>query len=224
MPRDYYINGETLVRVRFGDQVPSSISNIDCLGGNCTNLSELGLTSESIQITPNYYHRDIHIDDFGREVPAEVMAMLSDCNIQMTLIHYDPDILDVCLSESLGGSALGYAVRTDGTLAPAGSMLGGYKGFLTSGYHFISLNLVPGTNFVGGANEALDWRFPAAYLTGPPMRLPLGTKKSLTVLNWRAIPYPRPQFSITIRPGGSTVTQKELVSSGVILWDHDLDE
>jgi len=194
MARDIIVNGEALIRVRFGAQLPASISNI--LSSN-TNLSELGLAQNEVRITPNFHHLDIYADDFGPEIPAEIHWMLADANISMTLVHYDNTILDYCLQQSIAG---GGNPTNEGTLAPAGTPMGGFVPFLASGYFFVSLNII--SPVLGQA-----WRFPSAYLSENPIVLPLGTKRSLVELNWRAVPF-------------GTHSTGEISSSGVVLWDH----
>ena len=178
-------------------------------------LWELGLSSEAVTVSPHFVHRDIYTDDYVDRVPVDIMWMLVDCRIRMTLIHYDRQILQYCLSESMAGggfiepkpvNASGHATRIDGTLAPAGTLMGGSKQIFQSGNHFVSLNIA---SQVGG----LPSRFRACYLAETPIEIPLGTERSLAVLNWRAVPFPR--YSGALTNAGS-----ELISSGIILWDH----
>ena len=205
MARDYRVNGETLVQVKFGQHIEDSDFYAD--NGNST-LFELGLASEGIQITPRYSHQDIRTDDWGPDVPAEIMANLADCNIRMRLIHYDVDVLDACLAEALGMNGGEFFA---GVMPPAGSLLGGYVPYLQSGYHFVSLNLTsPVLNF--------PWHFPASFLTGPPVTIPLSTRTTLADLSWRAIPY-----QIPLLANGNPNFDGELRSSGAILWNHILD-
>ena len=81
--------------------------------------------------------------------------------------------------------------------------------------------------------EAKPWRFPTAYLTNRPMELPLGTSRSLVILNWRAIPYKPPTRPTVISeaivvglrpPVVTTITRfgdaPDVSSDGVVLWDH----
>ena len=208
MPRDFQINGESLVLVKFGEHIPPALSNIP---GSVSNLSELGLASEGIRITPRFVHHDLRVDDFGPNIPAEVLHQLADCTVSMTLIHYDVNTLDLCLGESLGGLEVGgFPGPTGvfiGTMNAAGTPLGGFVPYLQSGYHYTSMSILsPQLNF--------PWHFPAAYLAGTPMDLPLGTHASMTKLTWRAIPYNIP------RNGDSPDFDGEIVSSGAILWDH----
>lgn len=193
MSRDFVINGESLVRVRFGAQLSPSISNIV---GSQTNLSELGLTEGDIRVSPNWSHDEIHADDYGPNIPAELHWMLSDCNITMRLAHFDPVTLQRCIQQSMAGQSL----TNDGIMAGAGTPMGGFVPFLASGYYFMSMNILSPV-------LSTPWRFPAAYLAERPFSYPLSTKRSLVDLNWRAIPL----------PPNPTV---EITSSGSILWDH----
>lgn len=193
---------------------------------NCASLWELGLTSDQIRVIPKYFHQDRLVDDYGPNVPAETTWYLGECQIQMTLLHYDPVILEACVAESMCGKE-GFMVR-------AGRPMGQGKPLFASGNHYISLNLLsPVLNY--------PWHFPSAYLADMPMTVPLGTEKSAVVLNWRAIPYgcmignvatfrrvdsflgnPTAEFIsgfVQIRGSGT----QEVVSASGIVWDHILD-
>jgi len=224
MGRDWQITGECMTLVRFGDHFPSNISNIlDLSSPPTTNLCELGLASEGVTITPRYIHKDINITDFGPEIPTEVMWMLADVTVRQRLIHFDPDVLDICLSEAMGGGGtFRYGVTTESldgrntatAMPPAGTLLGNGLPLLASGNHFISLNL-------STVSPTLPWHFPAAYLIGQPVVVPLGTEKQMVDVTWRCIPY------VPILPGGyngyTSGTKIEQLSSGSFLWDRDLD-
>jgi len=201
MARDIQVNGETLVNVRFGAHVPVSVSNIP---GSSTNLSQLGLSSDPIKITYEFYHQDLRADDFGPNCPPDVQSMMATVKIGMRLVHYDKTILDYCTAAAMGGIRLiGGAPQLPGVMEPAGKMLGANRTYLASGYHFIGLNLVSAITS--------GYHFPAAYLETPPYVVPLGTERSIVDLNWRAIPYQRPNLS------------GDVISSGVILWNYTLD-
>src|ERR1700733_288058 len=125
MPRDFVVNGECLVQVKGGAQFGS--------GEAICVLSDLGLADSPVVITPTFYHKDILVDDFGPNVPAEVMWNIAEVNIRMALIHYDIDILDICMAEAMGGAPDnspgfefpdGEILSPAGTLAPAGALLG----------------------------------------------------------------------------------------------------
>ena len=115
---------------------------------------------------------------------------------------------------TLPGGAPGLFTNA-GRLAPAGTPLAGSSQYLASGYHYVSLSLLsPQLNY--------PWHFPAAYLTGPPFTLPLGTDVSITTLNWRALPLPANRFDGTIYTAAANRLgiNREFYSSGAILFDH----
>jgi hypothetical protein len=193
--RSFYINGECLVRVK-GHNALSV--------GGASALHELGLTSEGVQVTPNFVHRDVNVDDFGKTVPADVAWQMADAQVSFTLIHYDRVVLEKCLREAMGGAAL------VGMCGPAGLTLGRGRALLTSGCRFVSLNLTSPV-------AEVPWRFPAAYLAGTPASVKLGTGRTGAVCNFRAIPYRDPNTSV------GTYDQR-LHSSGAVLWDHTADD
>lgn len=193
MTRAYQINGECLVEVKGGAHQS---------GNAIGDRTELGLASEQVIIRPRFVHADVHVDDFGPDIPPEVLCMLAEVQLSMTLIHYDKDALQVCIEESLG--QFSSPATVDGVIGPAGSPLGNGRPRLASGCHYISVNLTsPVLNY--------PWRFRTCYLADRPVEIPLGTHTSLVNLNWRCIPY---------RPSSSGV---EISSSGAVLWDHSRD-
>jgi hypothetical protein len=195
MSRGYVINGETLLKVKGHNAL-----SVD----GAAALHELGLMSEGVQISPTFHHRDVAPDDFGPNVPADVQWMLADVRVRGTLVHYDREVLEYCMMESMGGAT------TLGTLAPAGRSLGRGRPALSSGCHYWSLNLL---------SPVLDrpWRFRTCYLEGNPVEVRLGTGYTGAVINVRAIPYrdPTPSFANY---------DLNLGSSGAVLWDHTLDQ
>ena len=211
--RDYQIFGPALVQVRFGAHMPAGLSNIT---GSTTNLCELGLTSDAIRISPAITQKGIHTDDYGPDVPAELMWLLGEVRVRMTLVHYDADVLDVAWTESMGGpfylsdqgagtftTAGDSNVLTAGWMQPAGMLYGNGLARLASGNHYMGLNVT--------SASGIPYRFPTAVLAEQPFELPLGAEKSLTVLNWRAIPYNPPNAA------------GDVYSSGAVLWDRTLD-
>lgn len=213
MARDFVINGETLVKVKFGAHIPASVP-----GGS--NLSELGLATERITVTPKFFHKDIYVNDFGPNTPAEVLAMMGDCTISMNLIHYDKNVLDTCIAESQGGTTvkpeniginLALNLGIAGVFNPTGTVMGGeYPTIMyLSGCHYMGLNL-------SSPVLEMPWRFRKTYLIDT-VRYPLGTEKSIVSLNWRAIPYQTPPTGI------AATTQIEILSSGAVLYDHLAD-
>lgn len=213
MAREFVIPSETLVKVKGGAHFGSRPIAI---------LSELGLTSEEIRITPRFYHRDVPVDDFGRdEAPPEVRWGTAVVDIPMTLIHFDTDVLELCFAESMGGGRFipggGLPTALAGTFPPAGRPMGAGLPLFSSGNHLISLSFVSAL----GA----PWRFRAAYLTQTPFVYPLGTKAAAVDLNWRCIPY------VSLVPSGVSPSDpnlplfrtNEVLSSGAVLWDYETD-
>jgi len=188
MSRNYQISGESMVYVK-GD--PNS---------GIASLSELGLPYDAIQVTVNPLHKDVKLDAWGGETgpPNDIQVMLADVTLVINLIHYDPNILDACMRESMGGTA------TIGTVTRAGRLLGGGVARLTVGNHFIGLN-------IAAPQSGKPYRFYTAYLTTNPVMIPLGTEKSIVKTSWRAIPY-------STDPWGSGSG-----ASGAIIWDNVLD-
>lgn len=185
MARDFFINGETMVAVK----------------GNANSgfpgLTHLGLADGPIRVRLDFRHMDIQVDAWGGEIPADVQCKLAAATISMTLVHFDRNVLDDCLGQSMGGASVG-------TVSRAGRRMGGGNARFALNNFYIGLNLL---SPVG----AKPWRFYYTYLTGPPMEFPLGTERSIVALNWRAIPYTTDPW------GGGTG------STNAILWDHDTD-
>ncbi len=211
MPRDFVINGESLVSVRGGAHMGSGAIGV---------YSELGLTTDQIRIIPRYYQRAIYVDDFGPDCPVELLAGIASVDFRLNLIHYDPNVLDIMMRESMvGGAGPG---TTAGIFAPWGTPMGGGMPLLASGNHYFGVNIAsPILNF--------PWRFFNCYLPEQPVEIPLGTEKSITSCNIRAIPYQSPlgpSESVSLSSGGILVNgvvqgPREIKSAGVKLWDHE---
>lgn len=219
MTRDYQVNGECLISVRGGDHLSGGIGQF---------LTQLGLTDREgvVKITPTWVHRDVKVDDYGPEIPAELQWQMAQARVSMTLVHYDRSVLDQCIGEAMGGSAdqsLDIGFRA-GTLAPAGQTFGRFKPMFASGNHYIQVNLSSLTTY--------PWRFRSCVLEGPPLEIPLSTKRSHVRLSWRAIPYTTVQLmsglgTLLSLASGLVVdgiifrSGNEISSSGVVLWDHE---
>jgi hypothetical protein len=205
MPRDFRINGETLVKVKGGAHLSGHVVG---------NLTELGLAVDQITVVPKFRHQELKVNDFGPDVPAEVLTMLAEVMIRMNLVHYDHSALDVCIAEAMGGT--GDFFTEAGTLAPAGTPLGAGIALHASGNHYISVNLL---------SPVLDrpWRFRACYLADQPIEYPLGTKASVVSLTWRCIPYTTFTSVVSLSTSGQPTVGGEILSSGVVLWDRTLD-
>jgi hypothetical protein len=194
MARNYYINGPCLVKVRgmVGTALDGSLA-----------IPELGLTDNTgkVSIIPNYKHKDYKYDDFGGETPPDVMWMLTDVTIIMTLVHFDYAILQACMNESAGGG-------TEGTMAGAGKPMGAGVAMYANKNHYMSLYLSQPNN----AGFTNPWRFKACYLYQRPVIWPVSAERSLVQCYWRAVPY-TPIVGIT-----------EILSTGVKVWDHLADD
>lgn len=190
--RDYYLNGPTLVQVK------------GMVGTAIETLTELGTCMDKIVVIPRFVHQDIKVDDFGPTIPPEIMALLMDVTIRMTLVNFDAAALEACIQESLGGTPDGGEF---GTLPGAGIPLGGGVNRFEQGNHYIGLNL--------SSLLENNWRFKHCYLPEQPVEWPLGSEHSLVKMTWRCIPYTSPK--------DSTGQPTELVSQGVVLFDRTLD-
>ncbi len=195
MSRAFFVNGESMVAVK--SNVASAIPV----------LTQLGLTDSPIRITPNFRHQDIIVDAWGPQVPPEIQAFLLDVNITISLVHFDPVVLAVCESLSIGGGA------ADGTTPRAGVLMGGNAARFAVGNNYIGLNIL---SPVAG----VPWRFLYTYMTGPPLTFPLGTERSVVTTNWRGILYTNDPFGGgTAQPGTAAGTG----ALGAVIWDHILD-
>lgn len=201
--RRFVVNGESMVLVRFGHHVTADAAFMSGQSGSGT-LFELGLATDKVRILPRFWHRDLPADDFGPDVPADVLSQMADCLVRMTLVHYNPDILESCMAESIGIDG----TLQSGGLVTAGTPLGAFRapplsGSASSGCHYMTL-------YVLSEVEDLPWRFPTAYLTARPLEIPLSTEKSLVQCEWRAVPYRPP----------AAAWSGEVRSSGIFVWDH----
>lgn len=163
---------------------------------------QLGLTIDPVRILPRYVHRDVFTDDFGPDVPVETLWNMAECNIAMTLVHYDAALLSVCMGSSMGaGTSLLNDV--DGAMGPAGRPMGFGRGLGTALCNYITLYLKP------AQSTWEPYRFLATYLNSQPLEIPYGTERTLVKLNWRCIPY-------------RELTTAEISSAaGIVLWDHE---
>ncbi len=200
MPTDFYINGEAMVSVKGGEQYSGNLVG---------NLTQLGLSVGDVTVSPRFVHKSLYCDDF-LDVPADEQWRLADATIQMTLVFFNSDVLDICIKEAMAGGA-GSTVA--GRLGPAGTMMGGQRAIFASGNHFISLN-------IASPQASQPWRFPASHLAEQPVIWPLGTKRSLVQLNWKAIPY---QVPSSVLLSGNILIPGEVLSSGAVLWYRTAD-
>jgi hypothetical protein len=193
--RNFIINGECLVQVKGGAH-----NSGRALG----STTELGLSQGQIVVTYHFSQKDIPVDDFGPDTPADVLALATSLRVRIPLIHTNRTALDACLRESMGGG--GASPQEEGVLGPA-RLLGRNKPLRASGNLLLCLILRQG-GFDGAPLGVLPWRMPACHLTSPPVEFPLGVGVSLIQTHWRAIPY-------------TPMVSGEIRVSGVILYDRD---
>jgi hypothetical protein len=163
MARDYFINGESLVKVKGN------------LNTTIATLTELGLADGPIRVSPELHHRGIQVDAAGGEVPPEEQYFCARARVSMTLVHFDRDAIDACIRESNGGAG------TVGTLSRAGTRMGGGGARFSANWHYVGVNIL---SPVGNK----PWRFLHCRIDGS-IDTPLGTEKSTFTINWIATPY-----------------------------------
>lgn len=187
MARDYQVPGECMVYVK------------GRAGSAIAALTELGLTEDPVTIVPEWKHHEINLNAWGTGgIPNEVQWMLGAVTVQFNLIHFDPDVLDVCLREAQGGST------GPGTMRRAGIRLGNGAARFAATNFFIGLNLTsPITN--------KPYRFYHSFLTGNPAQYRIGVEKQVVPVQFRVIPYSPDPWN-----GGTG-------AEGVVLWDNTLD-
>ena len=222
MATNWILHGQTMVRVRGGAHRS---------GLPIGDATDLGLTQDQIVITPTFYHKDMKVDDFGPDCPADVQQQLCEVNIAMTMIYYDKRALDICIDESLGGGGaddVGF-LKAGSVLAPAGRLLSRFRNAYWSGWHYVAVSLVMDE---GNPLDLPDeFRFRQCYLAQQPFTYPIGTEVTAVRLNWRAIPYSSPWLSggTAGQSGAITVDgqvwhpRNQMQSSGAVIWDREVD-
>jgi hypothetical protein len=217
MPRDFNVPGECLVMVKGGIHTAFYAS-----GRDLSAVTMLGLAKDSISVSPVFKHKDVNADDFGPDVPAEVMAMLAECRVRMLLHHFDRNTLDSCVGESVGNVApfvpnVGPRDAEAGLLVNAGTLLGGGFPMFSSGNRLISLNLT-------SPQMEWPWRFRSSYIDAP-LLYPMGVEAQQVLVEWRVFPYAPIMSGLTFVSGSSQLMGSpiEISSSGIPLWDRRLD-
>ncbi len=201
MSRDLYINGECLVSVIGGLHLSGLLTTEDD-----SVSAELGLAVDSIKVLPKMYHRPMMTNDFGPMVAPNVMTHCSHVDINMTLVHYDAGVLDICWGESVGyhQTVNVPTTSTSEIRLLVGKPLGNGGPLYSSGNHFITIDLA-------APQLSGTWRFPACYLVNEPFEYPVGVKASRVDMTWRSVPY-------------APFTSGEIRSSGVLVWQYIPDE
>ena len=202
MARSWYVNGESMVWV------------VGNAAGVLGTTRQLGLTADAIQIIPNFKHKPIHVDAWGGGMggaTVEVQYFLQDVELVMNFIHFDLTVMSACLQESQGLTSV--AGVSPGVLGRTGALMGNNLPRGAAGNHYISVN-------IASPVEANPFRFYYCYMTGPPVRIPLGTEKSVFSTHWIAIAYTNdPWGGGSAQPGTVAGTG----SAGAIIWDNVLD-
>lgn len=163
MARQIYVNGEAMVYVK------------GMAGSLIANLSELGLSDSQITMQFRPIFDDVIVNAHGR-VGTDIQVFLEDCAITMSLVNFDPVILNECYRLSKGGP------NAAGNVARAGTLLGNGLARFAAGNKFIGLNIA---SPVG----SIPYCFYFAYMTGPAFVYPVGNERTICTINWRAIPY-----------------------------------
>lgn len=220
MARDFVINGPTMVHVKGGAH------------GALTEYTELGLSVDQIRVVPNFGHEDVPCTDFGPNAPPDVLTRLASVRVDLTLVHYDADVLHYLLNESLGW---GEPNLTDVRMAPNGTPLGAGLPMYASGNHLVTVSLTAahmGGNVVEGNDLTRpDVVFRSCYLDDVPAVIPLGTNATQAAVRLRAIPYvplwvtgeQYIQGGYTLATGGSTLpAQPGLTIGGVPHYFREL--
>lgn len=183
MSRDFKINGEAMIYVK--GRAGSAIQNIQ----------ELGLAMNEVTCSPQFYNDPITLDAWGNQAPADIQTFLASVGISFDLIHYDSEILDVLMKESLGGAS------DIGKLVRAGTRLGKGTALYSATNNFFSIG-------ISSPIEGKPWRFFACHLDRNPAQFPLGTKRKVVRVNAQAIPY-------TVDPWNAGQGAQD-----ALLWDH----
>ena len=124
---------------------------------------ELGYASEPISIVPQFYHTNVHADDYGPSAHAAILWDLAEVRVRMTLVYFDLAVYYDALKTAMGGGDLGTFVGA-GTLLTGGSL-----------------------SLLSSASGENDWTFPTAFLAEQPAEHPLGNERTLLRLTWRCI-------------------------------------
>jgi hypothetical protein len=161
--RRIVVNGESLVYVK------------GPAGSAIANLSELGLSDNPIVISIQPSHKEVLLDAWG-DVPLDVQTMNTQATCTMTLIQFDPDVVEEIARLSMGGAS------ATGRVARAGTLLGNGLARFAAGNNYFGLNIA---SPVGQR----PWRFFTTYMPQPAVQWPLGAEKTVVTLSFRAIPY-----------------------------------
>lgn len=164
------------------------------------NTSQLGLSQDAIQITEYFIQDDIGVDAYGNTGspnPPDMQIFGSFAVFETNLVHYDPIILQECIRLSFGNAP------TEGSQARAGTLYGSNVPLYAANNCYISVGV---SSPVGN----IPWTFLSCHMSERPFVYPLGTKRSVVQVRWRAIAY-----SVDPWNGGTG-------SLGVPVYTHNL--
>lgn len=174
MPRNFVINGESMVSVTGPDGVAF-------LSGG----SQLGLTTDAITVDLEINSEPLIVDAYGKNNPVDEQVFGGTATIVMNLIHFNAGVLAAIVQMQF--PAYGVTVA-EGALGRAGSRRGGGINLGAPGNNYITLSIY---NAVPNSASTVQscFQFPTAYLKEQPYHFPLGTEKSVVRLVWRALAY-----------------------------------
>lgn len=168
MARQYYINGETMISVK---------GNVNSLIANTT---QLGLSQDAIQVREEFLQDMIGVDAYGNPDghpnPPDMQVFGGYAVFKTNLVHYDPLVLQECIRLSFGNAP------AEGQQARAGTLYGNNVPLYGAGNCYITVGI---SAPIGG----IPWTFVSCYMTERPFVYPLGTKRSIVEVEWRAIAY-----------------------------------
>lgn len=166
MARQYFCNGETLVYVK------------GMAGTAIASWQELGLSDKQIVITINTNQDPIMVNAHGT-TPAEMQAMGRIATLNISLVHFDTAILDLCLAMANGVTT---ASPSGGIQPHAGVRLGGNAALYGNGNKYISVSF---TSPDGG----IPWTFYNCFIAAGGAQYPLGNEKSIVTTVWTALSF-----------------------------------
>jgi len=127
---------------------------------------QLALSQDGINVTINFKDDDCIVDSFGAMVGADVQSFLADAYISFSAVFFDDGVLQTAIGNSMGSG-------TPGTLAHAGTRLG------AAGLMLPTVISSPVSGHV--------WTFPTTYLVNSLGPWPIGTKRSIVQVQFRAM-------------------------------------
>lgn len=198
MSRKFYINGESMVRVK----LPQSSS----LNG----WNDLGLAEDRIEVGLMIHSEALYVDSYGKRNPIDEQVFGGEAVITMRLIHFDPVVLQECVR--LTFPAWGTAGSpTEGQLGRAGTTRGQGAAIGSSSNSYITLN-------ISSPVAVLPYNFPTVYLRDDPYTFPVGAEKTVAILKWKALAYSTDPWGVSNGSSGGPGQG----SLGAVLYDRTI--